>query len=266
MARNVTTHGKSKLSAIVFEAFLSMSVPYKLFRGYRVPTGANEDWIEAAAEHPLQPGDLVISSYPKNGTTWLQHIVFLVLKKGTAPQGMMEVIEAMPFLEQDGPSQNSCPMALKYHLPFRLTPFSEDSLYLYIARNPKDTCVSYYHFLKKLPGYHIEDFNIFFEAFLSGEVPYGDHLQHVLGWHEAATLRPNVLFLTYEDLSKDREGAVHRIALFLRRQLQDDTFSGKMIFLSIVSIDITQREGVSFIINRWGFQKKRKHFPETFVI
>ncbi|GFY05317.1 sulfotransferase 1C4 [Trichonephila clavipes] len=61
---------------------------------------------------------------------------------------MMEVIEAMPFLEQDGPSQNSCPMALKYHLPFRLTPFSEDSLYLYIARNPKDTCVSYYHFLK----------------------------------------------------------------------------------------------------------------------
>ncbi|GFU54161.1 sulfotransferase 1C4 [Nephila pilipes] len=211
-----------------------MPVPFKLFRGYRVPVGANEHWMEAAADRSLQPGDLVISSYPKNGTTWLQHIVFLLLGRGRAPRGMMQVIEAMPFPEQDGPCQNSRPLAVKYHLPFRLTPLLEEARFLYVARNPKDTCVSYYHFLKKLPGYHIDSFDEFFDAFLTGEVPYGDHLEHVLEWSEAAALRPNVFFLTYEDLSKNREDAIRRIARFLNIEAQD-TFSGKPLNLLCTS-------------------------------
>ncbi|CAL1273228.1 unnamed protein product [Larinioides sclopetarius] len=192
-----------------------MSVPYKDFFGFRIPAGADWDRFEKASKRILQHGEIIISSYPKCGTTLLQHLVFLIMRGGTPADSIAEVLEAIPFPEQDGFPDRMQPLAIKYHLPFKLTPFSEDARYIYVARNPKDACVSYYHFLKGLPGYSIESFDVFFEAFLSGHLPYGDILGHILEWYEASSKHSNVYFTTYESLTKKKEETVKELAKFL---------------------------------------------------
>ncbi|GIY85434.1 sulfotransferase 1C4 [Caerostris extrusa] len=236
-----------------------MPIPYKEFQGFRVPVGADEGRLRAACNHPLQPGTVVISSYPKCGTTWLQHIVFLLLRGGRPADSASQVVEAVPFPEQDGLEEGANPRALKYHLPFRQTPMSKDAFYLYVARNPKDACVSYYHFLKDLPGYHIKDFDEFFEAFLAGEVPYGDLLDHVLEWQEGACRTSNVLLVTYEDLSRDREAIIRRIANFLGLQgLDDAAFKDVLEYSSFEYMrDLASRDDfmLKYLLQSTGGQK-----------
>ncbi|XP_055932226.1 sulfotransferase 1C4-like [Argiope bruennichi] len=192
-----------------------MSVPYKDFFGFRIPVGADWERFEKASKRTLKHEEIIISSYPKCGTTLMQHIVFLLLRGGKPADSIAEVIGAIPFPEQDGLPDGVQTLALKYHLPFRLTPFSKDARYVYVARNPKDACVSYYHFLKNLPGYSIESFDEFFEAFFSGQLPYGDLMDHVLEWHEASTKHSNIFFTTYESLVKRKEETVKNLAQFL---------------------------------------------------
>jgi sulfotransferase len=59
---------------------------------------------------------------------------------------------------------------IKTHLPFKLLPPSimeNRSKVVYVARNPKDVVVSYYHLNKlyRTQGY-VNDFNTFFEYFM----------------------------------------------------------------------------------------------------
>ncbi|CAL1273227.1 unnamed protein product [Larinioides sclopetarius] len=189
-----------------------MSVPYKYFYDFHIPVG--DDWgrFEKVSKRIPEHGEIVISSFPRSGTTLLQHIIFLLLRGGKPADHISEVLEAIPFPEQDGFLDGVQPLAIKSHLPFRLIPFSNDIRYVYIARNPKDVCVSYYHFLKDLPGYSIKSFDEFYEAFLSGELPYGDILDHNLEWYEASSKYSNIFFITYESLVKKKEEVVKDLA------------------------------------------------------
>ncbi|XP_072179576.1 sulfotransferase 1A1-like [Diadema setosum] len=93
---------------------------------------------------------------------------------------------------------------------------------IYVARNPKDTAVSYYHFcqyIKAMPKY--ESFDQFMEEFLAGRVPGGDYFDHILYWTKLRN-HPNVLFLTYEDMKQDPRKAVVQIAEFMGKSLPDD--------------------------------------------
>ncbi|KAG0443395.1 hypothetical protein HPB47_014967 [Ixodes persulcatus] len=96
------------------------------------------------------------------------------------------------------------PGAIKTHMPFQLQPYSKDTKYLYIARNPYDCCVSFFYHTKGLPRYNFADgtFDEFFEMFIEGKVDTGDYFDNLLSWYEHRN-DPNVLFLTYEDLKKD---------------------------------------------------------------
>lgn len=68
--------------------------------------------------------------------------------------------------------------------------------YIFVARNPKDCCVSYFHHNRNFKIYDWADgqFDVFFELFLSGKLAFGDYFDHLLSWlphlHD-----PNVLFL-----------------------------------------------------------------------
>ncbi|GBO30247.1 Sulfotransferase 1C2A, partial [Araneus ventricosus] len=107
------------------------------------------------------------------------------------------------------------PVALKTHLPFRVIPWSDEAKYVYVARNPKDCCVSYYHHLKGLPSYGFPgDFNQFFELFISGNIIAGDYFDHVMEWYEHRN-DPNVLFMTYEEMKENPEAAILKMASFI---------------------------------------------------
>ncbi|GBO22360.1 hypothetical protein AVEN_221584-1 [Araneus ventricosus] len=73
--------------------------------------------------------------------------------------------------------------ALKVHLPFNLTPWSDKAKYIYVTRNPKDCCVSYYHHMKNIPGHGFKGtFDQFFELIKwnSGKIDYEDYFDHCL--------------------------------------------------------------------------------------
>ena len=59
---------------------------------------------------------------------------------------------------------------------------------------------------------------------LNFAVPYGPYFSHVLPYWQTSQDNPdsNILWITYEDMHKDPEGSVRRIAHFLDRPLTDE--------------------------------------------
>ncbi|KAL1480380.1 hypothetical protein MTO96_051081 [Rhipicephalus appendiculatus] len=102
------------------------------------------------------------------------------------------------------------------HLPLEVIKLVDNAKYVYVARNPFDCAVSYYHFLKGLTPKTVTDvsFETFLKLFLSGKVNYGDYFDHLLPWYERRN-DANVLFLTYEQLKADTKAQVLKIADFL---------------------------------------------------
>ena len=88
--------------------------------------------------------------------------------------------------------------------------------YIFAARNPKDFLVSYFHHHRNFRCYQWANgqFDVFFELFMAGRLGFGDYFDHLLSWLPRLA-EPNVLFLKYEDMLADLEGAVRRIAQFL---------------------------------------------------
>jgi len=89
------------------------------------------------------------------GTTWVQEIVYLLQTDLDFEKAGEKVLETRsPFLEYPYPGLDfvekmESPRILKTHLPFGYLPENlGDGKIIYVARNPKDVVVSYYHFAK----------------------------------------------------------------------------------------------------------------------
>lgn len=67
--------------------------------------------------------------------------------------------------------------------PGVLEPSENPGKFIYVARNPKDVAVSYYHHTHAFEVYEYNgDWNDFFSRFYTGEICEGDWFDHVLGW------------------------------------------------------------------------------------
>ncbi|KAI1301489.1 Sulfotransferase 1C2A [Halotydeus destructor] len=178
-----------------------------------------EQNIKEAMEYVPRDDDLFIVTYPKCGTTWVQHIVYLILTSGEPAANYVDFASRNPFLEMFGPSSVENmprPGAIKTHLPPNYAPFSTKAKYIYIARNVKDACVSFFHHSTGYTAYKYEDgkFDDYFELYIDGKVDYGDYFDHLIGWWNRRN-EPNVKFLTYEDLKADTAGCIRAIAEFI---------------------------------------------------
>lgn len=195
---------------------------YQDVDGFRIPKMFSPDALRSTFKYQPRDDDVFIVTYPKCGTTWVQHIVMSIFKKGETIDNFQEFQRSTPFLEMIGPKAAEImpkPGAIKTHLPFHLNPYSPRAKYIYVTRNPKDCCVSFYHHTKMFSGYEFEDgsFDDFFELFIDGLVDFGDYFDHLLSWYEHRN-DPNVLFMTYEDIKADTESAVMKMAGFLDRK------------------------------------------------
>ena len=171
----------------------------------------------------------------KSGTTWTQQIVRFILSQGNGSSSA-KVIEAIPWLESfsNYPScgssrvdvdSMSSPRAFMSHLPYNKMPCGLPSTrpgrYIYVARNPKDVVVSFFHYERGFPSSPLYHWDEFFEKFIKGELVYGNYFDHVLSWW-AHKDDDNVLFLKYEDMKKDLPSAVAKIAKFVGQDISQD--------------------------------------------
>ena len=174
-------------------------------------------------------------SYPKTGTTWLQYIIFLLHSQGNPLAAGENIGQYIPFLEMEGAKGLSeAAVAVKTHLPFSMLPKSQQSKYVYIARDPKDVVVSYYyHVLRRKQVYGYQgSLSEFFKLFTRGSVPFGDYFQHLEGFLQHAG-DENLLLFTYEMLVEDIRGSIVKLASFLGGAFLE-TVSNKQVIDRIV--------------------------------
>ncbi|KAH6926181.1 hypothetical protein HPB50_015793 [Hyalomma asiaticum] len=178
-----------------------------------------EPVVREALTYEPMPGDVFIVSFPKCGSTWMQQIVYAIYHDGAKPENLRDFLQKSPMLELVGleaMKNMPRPGAFKTHLPFDRVPYSPKAKYIFVARNPYDCCVSYYHHTRAFPQYRFADgsFDEFLGMFLQGKVDYGDYFDTLLSWYDHAH-DDNVLFVTYEKLKADPSKAVIEIADFL---------------------------------------------------
>ncbi|XP_077999212.1 sulfotransferase 1B1-like [Glandiceps talaboti] len=128
------------------------------------------------------------------------------------------------------------PRVVKSHLPYRFFPkqaMTKKSRIVYVARNPKDTLVSYYYFHINnwYHGFYDKPWSEFYKMAMKKQLPYGDWFDHVLAWEKQAD-RDNVCFLKYEDMKKDPRKTIKDLAAFLDKTLSEETVDKILDFCS----------------------------------
>jgi hypothetical protein len=192
---------------------------YRIHDGFRMPLGFPVEGLASGMAYEPEPGDIFVCTYPKCGTTWTQYIIYMLVRQRVVGPGE-SLTDLFPHLEEQGSEavrNLEPPRLIKTHLPVSMTPFSEAARYVVVARNPFDCAVSFYHHTRGFPKhYDFADgsFEVYFECFLAGEVDFGDYFDHLVPWFEIAE-KPNVLFMTYEDMRADTRTKIIELAAFL---------------------------------------------------
>lgn len=183
--------------------------------------------------------DIIIATYAKSGTTWVQQIISQLLFDG--PEDL-EVAEMSPWLDLRVPPKDVKLAAveaqthrrfIKTHLPVDALVFSERAKYLYIGRDGRDVVWSlynhhananedWYHALNDAPdrvGPPIEppppSVVQYYQEWLDGDgYPFWPFWQHVRSWWAIREL-PNVYLLHFANLKRDMPGEIRRLARFL---------------------------------------------------
>lgn len=192
---------------------------FQVVDGIKIPLGFSADNLRSALKYQPSKGDIFIDAFPKCGTNWTKFIVELLIggEKAACRNGGYAL--ATTFFELVGKERLAAlpePRIITSHLAYDLIPKSSGARYIYVVRNPKDCCVSYFYHTQKTKAYNFEHgtFEDFLQMFIRGETSFGDYFGHFSSWYPHIE-EPNVLFLTYEGMKKDPEAAVLRIAKFL---------------------------------------------------
>mmetsp|Transcript_10122 Transcript_10122/g.22409 ORF Transcript_10122/g.22409 Transcript_10122/m.22409 type:complete len:332 (-) Transcript_10122:161-1156(-) len=228
--------------------------------GYHCPGFFVEKYVNEARERfELREGDIVIATYPKCGTTWMQQIVLTLLHGGDKTKVKYPMQQA-PWIEwtvsnqERGIDLNGVPMsvdalnqwdgaikdaeavpgrrAFKTHCVRSMCPwiggtdaFDGKRKCIVVGRNPKDALCSMYHHTKDGgPAFQYSgDFHHFAtKLFTKGQCESGCFWEWYAKWAEVAESNPNVLFITFEEMKADPVESVRRIGNFLEVPLDDE--------------------------------------------
>jgi hypothetical protein len=178
--------------------------------------------------------DVFICSYFKSGTNWTMQIATQIAYRGRAQYEHIHELVPWPDMSEragyalpmsDDRPRAACPTGLrviKTHLALGPVPYSAAALYVCIVRDPKDVFVSSYHFIRNgMLGPTMPSVAGWLDAYLSADTPLGSWAQHLQSYWQVRD-RPNVLFLTYEQMRADLPRAVDEIAALMGVTLAAD--------------------------------------------
>jgi len=179
------------------------------------------------------------------GTTWTLQMVWSILNdfdSSKAAKASAEELDSMfPYFELTGictkPLQailpnsfelcnnvTARPRLFKTHLMYEMLPdqvSEKKPKIIYVTRNPRDACVSLYHYITALQVYS-GTFEDYFDAFMNDTMPY--YTPMIQGIHSFWDKREmdHVLFITFEDMKEDLASVVKQVAKFLGKEPMTD--------------------------------------------
>jgi hypothetical protein len=230
-------------------AFYGLVTPFiriaeKLGRAERVLGKMNRRQQEQIAKkNPFAgyvPGkqDVIVATYAKSGTNWMMQIAHQLIYHGKGEFEHIHSVVPWPDVKLFGPMRNyaipieqadhwkTAPerkLVIKTHFNWEHIPYSEDSRYIMVIRDPKDVFVSNYVFVKATAfGPAMPKVDTWFNMYLSENFPMGGSWAVNAAGYWAQRHKPNVLVLSFKSMKRDLRGTALKVAEFLDIRVTDD--------------------------------------------
>jgi aryl sulfotransferase len=183
--------------------------------------------------------DIVIGTWAKSGTTWMQQIIGQLIFDGAEDVPVIDLcpwvdIRFLPYDEMIAALEAQTHRRfLKTHLPVDALVLSPRAKYIFIGRDGRDTVWSlynhhagfseqFYEMMGSVPGIvgpMLEPPSTgiveYFNAWLDGDgYPFWPFWSHTRSWWDVRDL-PNVLLVHFNALKHDMPGEMRRVADFL---------------------------------------------------
>jgi aryl sulfotransferase len=199
--------------------------------------------------------DIVIATYSKCGTTWMQRIVAMLVMQSPAPASIWD-LSPWPDMRIFGPIEAVLEAAeamthrrfFKSHLPYDALPQSEGRKLIHVARDGRDAAMSLHNHLRNfthtalamLDEVSLADPKFgdpyprapadpaeFFHDWVQDGGAQGDPATSFYDMENsywAARREPDVLLVHYNDLKQDLAGEMKRVADFLGIEVADEAW------------------------------------------
>jgi len=260
----------------------------KLFSGHREtvtvqPTGwilpvAYKEYAKELIEYELEDDDVMLMTFPKSGTTWVQEILWTLRnnpqldnteaanvalpRRSPVLEGDIIIPDMFGSDEEGGSpglphginlqkiTELERPRSLKTHFSFELispTVISKAKV-VYMMRDPRDVCVSYYYHCRlfNYEGF-TGTFDQFVESFMHDATYYSPYWTHV---QEAWSRRnhPRMHIMLYDTLKKDTKKEFKKLNDFLGLKVSDDQINKIIEYCSFAEM---KKRGHHASIQEW---------------
>lgn len=201
--------------------------------------------------------DIILGTYGKCGTTWVQQILGQLLFDGAED---LPIADMSPWMDlRVPPKEVKLEMVeaqthrrfLKTHLPVDALVFSPRAKYMYVVRDGRDVVWSLYNHhvtandtwyaaLNETPGLvgppigrPADTVQEYFRLWLEKDgFPIWPFFHHVRSWWEIRHL-PNMMLMHYSELKRDLQGSIRKIAAHLDIPVREDKWPEILAHCSI---------------------------------
>ena len=209
-------------------------LPSFIFEGVPGPAKVSSPEVFShAKQYQPQPEDVFVATQMRCGTTWMQQVVYQIVtrgKGGYADDGFRHLYAISPWIDAiNSVSMEAAPLVgappvriIKTHLPVELCPYAASAKYIYVARHPVSCFASIVDFNRLMLGPFLPPNEVLAEWYCSDRMYWLPWPRHVDGWWQWAQTRPNVLFVHFEEMNRDFDAVLDRVASFLGYSLTAD--------------------------------------------